>query len=361
MRNPIGTMDTLAEILRIDCVHTRARLNFLDDECLDIGPFLVLQALRQHMTPVFTGGTMNLDIQRIIDAVGLRAPLEIAPFKGLAANPLPGSVWPFRLRQRRGSGSSRSDRWQIEPQTKELVVDQFIEAVDKWLAIVADAELTRSGRRLVEKMIGEALDNAERHSTPGSNDGGWSIAACLVRRVHEGAPMYKLYLALLSVGATIAGSIATGPDQTVSKMRAYVARHRRSCSSEALETVFALQDGVTKDHNAAAEGRGGTGLQDIFAFFHDLGATPSPLRETRLVIISGKTCVVLDAPYPRGEEKRGPRSERELWFNRLNDPALPPDLSHVFGLPCILNGTLVSMVVTLDPEYLRATAGDGEH
>ena len=175
-------------------------------------------------------------------------------------------------------------------------------------------------------------------------------------KIKDGKPLYRCYLALLSVGATISDSIATGPAKTVARMEDYVRAHQSSSiSAEALRTVFALQDGVTKDHRALAEGRGGTGLQDIFELFEDLGATPSPVHDAAMVIISGSTCIRLAVPYMKGHRKSN-NSERELWFNQLNEPSSPPDRRHVFALPGRLNGTLVSMVLTLDPLYLEVTA-----
>ncbi len=357
VNNPVGTMEMLAEFVRTECLFTQARLDFLDAECLDIGPYLVLQALRQHIAAVYLGGAISVELQHVIDAVGLRAALQMAPFKQVKDQT---EVWPFRLRQRRPSNSSMSVARQLEPQTKESVADEFIVAVDKWLSVVAQQELTLDGRRLVQKMVGEALDNAERHSQPNSNDGEWAMTGYLVKRGDAQTKDFRIHMAMLSVGATIEESILSGPPDMLKRMNSYVARHRsRSQSEEALRTVFALQDGVTKDRDAAAEGRGGTGFQDIFTFFSDLGATNSPLYRAELVIISGNTCIKLFWPYLCGVQKGGdPVAERELWFNQGNSPEFAPAPSNVFLLPCRLNGTLVSMAIPLDRTYLEATVDD---
>jgi hypothetical protein len=207
----------------------------------------------------------------------------------------------------------------------------------------------------VLKVIGEALDNAERHSVPGSDDGDWAVAGFLSRLTAGEKHRYRCHLAFLSLGETIAGSIVTSPNTTRARMDVYTARHS-SFSEEALRTVFALQDGVTKDHSAAAEGRGGTGFQDIFEFFADLGGSPSHDHDARLTIISGSTCLQAFGSFIRGTRKGGLYSERELWFNGHNDPIYPPDRTHVFVLPRRLNGTLVTMVIDLDQTYLEETA-----
>lgn len=354
--NAVQTMEMLAELVRLDGVATQARIDFEDMECLDIGPFLLLQAIRQHIAPIFSGGVISIETSRVIDAVGLRAALHMSPFSMVADH---DGIWPFTLRRRRPANTSSSENWQLEPQNREVVADQFIDKVDDWLGEVAKQQLTQEGRGHVKKMIGEALDNAERHSQLNTNDGDWAITGYLVKRQNDGEKTYRIHMAMLSVGATIDQSIRSGPAEMLKHMDVYVAKHRsRSQPEEALRTVFALQDGVTKDHAAAAEGRGGTGFQDIFAFFADLGATKSPLHRAELAIISGKTCVKLCNQYLSGKAQE--TGERSIWFNPSNSANFPPALDHVFMLPHELRGTLVTMAIPLDTEYLESSADDSD-
>lgn len=359
VKNPVGTMQMLAEVIRVEGVAVQARLDFSDRECLDIGPFLLLQEIRRHIAPVYVGGAIHVETQRVIDAVGLRTALQMKPFSNVADH---DGIWPFRLRQRRPANSSRSSNLQLEPQKKEAVADEFIAKVDEWLGVAASQKLTLEGRRLVQKMMGEALDNAERHSQLDSVDGDWAMTGYLVQRVSGAEKLFRIHLAMLSVGTTIAESIMQGPPEMLARMNEYVSRHSgKRFSEEVLRTVFALQDGVTKDKNAAAEGRGGTGFQDIFTFFADLGAPNTHLHKAEMVIISGSTCVRLCHPYMHGFPKNGNlNTERELWFNEPNVPAEPPVAEHVFSLPNRLRGTLISMAIPLDTDYLEATADVGD-
>jgi hypothetical protein len=225
---------------------------------------------------------------------------------------------------------------------------------------VAHQKLSSQGRRLVLKIVGEALDNAERHSRPESNDGDWAITGFLTKELPGGRNLFRLHVAFLSVGSSIASTVSTAPAPTKKQMDIYVKRHRgRQFDDVDLMTIFALQDGVTKSHAALQEGRGGTGFQDIIEFFADLGDTTSTDHEARLAIISGATCINLSAPYMKGARRSGPRSERELWFNPANSPHDPPDPKHVFRLPHSLNGTLVTMAILLDQAYLEGTAING--
>ena len=151
-------------------------------------------------------------------------------------------------------------------------------------------------------------------------------------------------------------------------MERYVRRHRtiltNRLTEENLQTVFALQDGVSRIHDALVQGRGGTGLMDIIDFFAQLSATTAPDRmRPRLAILSGATCILLQPPYVEGTRKAGAEPlpgflhpPRELWFNPANSPDEPPDRAHVLHLPARLNGTLVAMAWTFDPEYLKRIA-----
>ena len=193
VHDPIGTMQALAKIIEIECTHTRATLNFMDQECLDIGSYLVLQAVRRHMSPVFKGGRLGLAAQKVIDAVGLRGALNMAPFRAVKDHE---DVWPFPLQQRRPGQSKSAGRY-IEPQKKEHVADNFVATVNQWLHLVAKQQLTLEGRRLVLKVMGEALDNAERHSVAGSDDGDWAVTGFLSRATVVDANRYRCHLAFL--------------------------------------------------------------------------------------------------------------------------------------------------------------------
>jgi hypothetical protein len=352
VHNPIATIESLSALIEMECTYARARLNFLDQECLDIGSYLVLQAVRRHIAPVFEGGKISQSSQKVIDAVGLRNALNMAPFRNLRDHE---NVWPFPLQLRRAGKAQSAGRY-IEPQKKEHVADSFVQTVNDWLNVVAEQMLSLDGRRLVLKMIGEALDNAERHSVLRSDDGDWAITGFLSKAGIEESRKYRCHLAFLSLGATVAESVRTSPPSTLQKMDDYVLRHSGRVAPDALRTVFALQDGVTKDAEAFAEGRGGTGFQDIFEFFADLGGSQSSTHYARLAIVSGNVCIHAYGRYLKGMRKGGMDSERELWFNHQNDPIYAPESAHVFELPRRLNGTLVTMVIDLDEAYLEESA-----
>ncbi|HZS62886.1 MAG TPA: hypothetical protein VFA53_00075 [Xanthobacteraceae bacterium] len=358
--DPINAISLLKQIAELESKISEGRLNFDDQPCLDIGPFLVLQEMNKGMLPIFLGGRISGSVLRVIEFVGLRHALGMR----FSRAPSAGGIWPLPFRSRTPQGASPQRL--LRHQTSEHVATEVIERINEWLAEQAEVQLTEDGERLVLSMTGEVLDNAERHSDLSSRDGSWSVAGFMVRQRNETSIFYKCHLALLSTGASIAESMATAGDATKARMDEYVRRHRGFLKSnftdENLQTVFALQDGVSRVHDALAQGRGGTGFMDIIEFFAALsGTSKADIPPPSLAIISGSTCISIKPPYMVGVRnnlfaKEGLRAPRELWFNPTNNPDEMPDPAHVLSLPARLKGTLITMVWTTDPEYLQSRA-----
>jgi hypothetical protein len=358
--DPSNTILLLKRIAELESTLSEGQLNFDDTQCLDIGPYLVLQAMKQGMLPIFMGGRISHPVSRVIEFVGLRTALGMS----FPRTPSPFDIWPLPFRNRSPQGNNPQRL--LRGQTSEHVATEVIDKINEWLGGLAGLQLTEQGERLVLSMTGEALDNAERHSTPHSADGAWSVAGFMARRKEGEQNIYRCHLALLSTGASIAESMTTAADATKARMQDYVKKHRgiikSSFTEENLQTVFALQDGVSRVHDALASGRGGTGFMDIIEFFAALSGTSEPASSRPcLAIVSGSTCISVKPPYMQGARRSGPTQEglhapRELWFNSDNSPDTMPDQSFVQSLPAHLKGTLITMIWTTDPEYLRSKA-----
>lgn len=351
--DPIGTIETLHALSRVESEEFNACLDFNDSHCDDIGAFLVVAEIWQQLSPVFQGGKMNKSVQKVFDAVGLRSELRI----GLPAVDNHRDIWPFPIRRRRPTGTTRSPTAQLRPQGRERLNDELIELMNEWLAVASEYapgvpddiewSLTGDGKAHIANMIGEVLDNAERHSAA-RGDGDWSMAAFMARRDKPGGgDAMKCYIAFLSVGRSIAETIETAPAPTREFCERYARHARPGQSRETLLTIAALQDGVTSNDEAFKAGRGGTGLQDTLALVSELGGAPNPDADVRLTIVSGKSCIRLRHPILLG--KQDAKGRRVQWCNATNDPTYPPDRDIAFDLPAHFSGTLVSVAFTLDP------------
>lgn len=365
--DPIATMNALAALSKVDSEEVNAYIDFDDEYCVDIGAYLVIAEVWPQLSPIFRGGIMNHGVQKVLSAVGLGRELNIK-LVGVRDHK---DIWPFEIRRRRPRGTTQSATAQLHPQGREQLNDHLVDLINNWLQVAskhvnadiegaAEWELSGVGKANIANMVGEILDNAERHST-GDGDGDWAMAAFMAKRGENGArPTMKCYLAFLSVGRSIAETIETAPVAMRDYCNRYAQGHSRSgLSRETLLTIAALQDGVTSVREAALAQRGGTGLQDTIEFIGDLGGAPSRNADVRLTIVSGKSCIRLRHPTLLG--KRDSKGRRVQWCNETNDPSLPPDEQMAFDLPAHFAGTLVSVAFTLDPGLFGAEdEGDGK-
>ena len=349
--DPEMTMRALKRIAQSECEDLEALINFPDGFCTDIAPYLVLSELWPTMAPVFRGGHMSVPTQKVIEAVGLRKALDMR-LRGVTDL---RDIWAFPLQRRRPADTSTSVDRYLEPQSREKVADRFCDAVDVWLGRPEiRRELTPEGRAWITSIIGELLDNAERHARPVTKDGDWSTAAFLARRNEGSETVYRCYMAFLSVGETIGESLRTCAPRVGRELDRYCNMHetlaKRGQSRDTLRTLFALQDGVTRDD----DDRGGVGFQEVMQFVNELGGTPKQGHEPRITIVSGSSCITLKPPYILGQRRDDPSDPRVIWFNPENSPTVPPDRAHVFDLSERFGGTIISVAFTLDPDYLNA-------
>ena len=358
LTHPDDTLRALREIAQIEASELSAVLNFDDPHCLDAGSFLVLAEIWPKMAPVFVGGRMPRAIQKVLNATGVSRNNRMS-MTALARDDGPSTVgkfsdvWAFQLQRRRPALSSRSTTQHLDPQAREVATDRFCNAVDEWLGVPEiDQELTTEGRGWLASIIGELLCNAERHSQPNSNDGDWSTTAFMVRRFEDAKPVLRCYIAFLSVGRSFAESLSDAAPDVRAKLSSYVARHAASgASADTLATVFALQDTITCDPAARENRSGGTGLQDVLEFVDELGGRGAASLESRVTIVSGRSCISLTRPYIPGV-RRDESKPRLQWCNATNSSEEPPDPAVAFDLSSHFAGTLVSVAFTLDPEYL---------
>jgi hypothetical protein len=356
IEQPEATLRKLREIAELECEVVRARIDFRDDFCTDIAPYLVMAEMWEGMSPIFEGGHMEPAVQTVISAVRLDKALNMR----LHATD-DEDVWAFPLKKRRPSGKSTSLERHLQPQTREEVSDEFCDAVDGWLSQPEfGMQLSKVGRNRFGSIIGELLCNAERHSHIEKNDGSWSIAAFMARRVENGSAIYRCYMGFLSIGLSISDSMmATCNARTKADIEKFVHLHSSSgISPDTLTTLFAIQDGVTRVAEANDVDRGGVGFQDVLDMLNNIGGVKAEGRDPRMTIVSGRSCLRLRAPYIRGV-KAGEREPRLLWCNSENSPSGTPDRAFVFDLTESFPGTIVGLAYTLDPEFLRERVGDG--
>ena len=338
--NPIETMERLRDIAKAEAREFAFDLNFVDTICHDIGPYLLLGVIRQQMLPNCTGGEISGGLSKVLSAV------QLDQFLGMTLRKHKNyDVFPFPLKS--GAKESAIDG-HLGVTTKQRVIDQFAETLDGWLHAVSLA-LSEEGRERIGRIIGESIDNAERHSGGVDEKGQWWFTGFMtIRPDGNGGHSYHCHVALLSLGCSIASSIAKAPDKIQEKIAPYANKHKsRRQSKDTLTTVYALQDGITR------EPPGGIGLMDLFDMASALGQTKNGINAA-VAILSGDACIMASSPYivPTDDPNLG----RRLWFNQENSLEKPPERDYVFTLPYNFPGTLVTLRFEFDPEHLRQVA-----
>jgi len=362
--NVVASMETLENIARADATQYEATLNFLDERCLDVGPYLVLGLMRRDMIPSLRGGSMYRGLKKAIEAVALRQFLQIAPFTELSDL---ADVWPFPLRQRDFGKRPEQTHLPLNPTTNVKAADALVKTIDDWLNKICQGEdftleLSRSAKGRIAGVAGELLDNAERHSDlENPLAGGWWIAGFMARRQSTAEEHYYLcHVGFASLGATIGESLVDCRDKhSKAEIEAYVGKHsqisRHKHGQELLRSVCALQHGITRFSQEEGLSKGGVGLPRIMDFIMELGDTTDNALKPKIGIISGNAYILVGGEYkvtlPTGEN-----GQKRQWFNRENSIDLPPDRGQVFSLKQRFPGTVISIRFALDKTALLSRA-----
>ncbi len=331
-------------IVRAECKSRGFRINFKDRYILDIGPFLLLGALREKMTPVILGGKISQSTLKVLDAVQLLDFLQMKSFGKIRS----ANVWPLPMRHRHGGGrSSPTANIAVQASRAERVGDQTVRSVNEWLRkLDPPDELTEYGATNLKTVVTEALNNAERHGRLGG-DGEWVTAGFMARRRDEnGEIVHVCNIGLMNLGRPMSETIIEAPTKVLNQVDRYVGCHSSTgLSKETLSTVLALQDGISCVDQSGERPTGGTGMMDIAEFANGVGELHGGEFDTRVAIVSGHSYIRFSKPYNEGVSGEGRRLQ---WFNAENDAEKPPSHEHVLDMPSAFPGTLVTLRFVID-------------
>ena len=341
---PNDTMTQLHDIAVAECTARSGALDFGDSQILDIGPYVVWGLMSRKMAPFLSGGKMGVSVQKVIEAVRLRQFMRMKEFTGLKDHK---DVWAFTLKERNAGTPTATPDKAI---SFSKVADELVETVDEWLGALPDPmRLTKQAQGHINKIATEILDNAERHSQPGSLRGDWYVAGFMARRELNGQGdtstiWYDCHVAIVNLGTTIAQRILQSPKEMREDLDRYTVRHRARTrqSRNALATLYAMQDGVS----SLPESHGGKGMMDVVGFVNALGNTEDPTHQPRVTIISGRSCIRFVGPY-KGYQL-STKGRRVQAFNVGGSFEIPPDDDYVFDLDFGFPGTIVALRFSLD-------------
>ncbi len=350
---PQDCLEGLAEIALHEATKISVRVNFKDQYCLDVVPYMLLTEFWSDMLPIFKGGEMDVPMQKVLAAIGIEEDLRVG-FQGIEDF---NDVWAFPLTRRRKKGDSRSRSIYFDVPSRDHASDRFCDALDNWLNRPEfKMELTQSGRGYIKELLGELLENAERHSDGKRRDGAWTVAGFLAKRLVGGEQRFIAHIGIVSLGDTFVESLERATDEQKSNLNDYISLMTKlgaPQSKATLMTLAALQDGVTCVPEADLADRGGYGLMQMLQLTNILGATENSNMLPEITIVSGSSCVQLKTPYFSCETVAGHDAARVQWCNQTNSAKVVPDVKHVFDLEKGLPGTAISIRFILDPQYLQ--------
>ena len=344
-------MGILSEIAHAGKGDEEYFIDFEDERCLDIGPFLIVGMLREEISrSTCRGGKLSRGVAKVLRAVRMAEFLKMR-FQSSSDNP----VYPYPL-NRHSAVRRYNQGFETHQSAKEKQTRRFAESMNGWLR-AAGMELSPDGGNYVRSMIAEILDNT-RHANPHGDDGEWAIAGFMERRESEGEnSIYVCHVAIVSIGLTISDSLEACKDPEVrSQIDAYIGEHAPASTrySEAtLRTVCALTDRVSCEGTRQDRDLGGCGMSSLVTMLRAIGAHLPDGAEPRITIVSGHSCIQLWDPYNAMLRSMG--NEEGLHFQAFNeeqDLQRPPDDRYVYDLFERFPGTVIAVRFSIEPVEL---------
>lgn len=354
---PIETLAALRTIADLDLEGNPYYVDFLDEKCLDIAPYLLFGLMRQELqTGLCKGGKIEHELQQIISSLNMSRFLKMRypkPFEPQVIQPFPMIQQSQRLRT---AGDHKHEKTR-----KEDAASRFAVALDGWLQAV-NYELSDEGEDNVRALLGEILDNT-RHAIKTDENGGdsdWCIAGFLVARKRaDGSDQWACHLALISLGRAIYETLheaSFSQPELKRRIEDYCDMHQgvsRVYGRNELITVMSLADRVSCQP-PDAQTNAGCGMSTFISLINFIGNSPRTDELPNFTIISGESCLQIKYPFNNMFQHRDDAANLTHFqlFNAEQDAALPPSESHVYKLPLKFPGTVIAVRFFLDRDAL---------
>ena len=367
--NPIRTYELLQKIVKAEAQTKSSHINFLDNRCLDIAPYLVLGLMRNNTARgVFVGGMISGSIYDVIDAVNLSDSYNLY----VANKKTPDTeVHPFKMRSRRkpkpNSESDNPPADKLPHTTEEKTSNQFVITFDDWLKEIDPLlELTKEAQKDIGILFGELLDNAKRHSDPDSIDGQWHVAGFMeVLKNNDNVSnpsdekKYVCHFSIISPGRSIYESMQEATEDTKKRILKYINNYwslgHGQNKTEAYWNLCAMQDGISRIPRTEITGKNGTGFtESLVSLINAFGKSDDNNLKPAMTVISGQSCIRVKHPYDcYTTDKNG---NKILAFNDDNDLKKPHHDDYVHSMPGHFPGTLITVRFVMDSNHLNKMA-----
>ena len=334
--NPEDTLNYFAKIAEYETYVQEASINFADDFVLDIAPYLLFGIIQKDMYPFILRGKIKSGITHVIEKLALDKFMGIT-IDNQTVNPNVNAL-PLVYKPRRENNT------QIAVTTLEVGVTRLIEKIDEWLSkLEHPMVLTDEGKVCVQIFSSEILDNAQRHSISGM-EGNWYLAAFMEYRNNK----YSCCISFVNTGDPIYKTIMKTENNIVkAELFNYLDKHKK-INSNILATIFALQDGSTRENYNGS--KGGVGMMKMVKFVNEIGETEDVMKPV-ISILTGDVYIKFADEYRN--VKNDPMGKHIQWFNETQSSNDPPDEKYIFLLKKYFPGTIISTRFVLDEKTLR--------
>jgi hypothetical protein len=221
--------------------------------------------------------------------------------------------------------------------------------------------LTRQGKNHLDKLVSEVIGNAEEHGGPWYTIGHWQLAPA-GDAAGEGTRYGICHIAMFNFGSSIFESFLS-PDASpriveqlrslsdLHTKRGWFERLRGSWDEETLWTLYAMQERVSRFSGLPGNETRGNGTRDIVEFFSKLG-NPGTMS-----VVSGHAYLLFDGAHEFHDIDVGGEKLKVITFNSSGTLEEPPDTRYVRRLPNSFPGTMISVRLKLDEQYLTRLTG----
>jgi hypothetical protein len=342
--NPEATMEMLSKICEMNISTRSHKINFEDAMPLDVAPYMVLGLVGHQFDQTrLSGGRITPFANKVLEEIGF-----VEHFKMTSNAPKLDAVdvFPIKLITCRQSGATSYKDLEA-PHAR--VADEFTKGMEVWLS-KAGFEFTEEGLASILAMISEILNNAILHGADEIGGEAWVSGFMVPYEWPNGQRVFACHISVINLGKSIFSSMQTCPERIRDRIERLIRRHRNGFrvrssywNEEALWTLYALQDGVTRIDDV----RGGKGLMDMINLFSELSFDSS-----KLAIISGNVILNLKRQKPVFDEN----GMRRLALNDENDLEYPPKKEYLKLLRKPFPGTILTWRFFLDPRNLQKMA-----
>lgn len=255
-------------------------------------------------------------------------------------------------------GGKSNDYLKVDETLESSVASSRISEFYKKILNKHNFDLNINGKRIIQKLTNEVIDNCIQHADPDRKNYQWFVNAY---HYLENEKLSLISIVIINFGKTIAENInyimnKKTNDNIIEELKKLISdwsnknidKLNEKIDLNALYTLYALQDGVSGKLSGLDPTRG-RGTIELIETFQKLGDSLEDTLNPQMCIISGDSCIKFTKDY---KIKLNSEGRKIIAFNKNNDLNIMPNEKNVFKLNNFFPGTIISMNFYFDENYI---------